>query len=203
MDQQKIGRFIAACRKEKGYTQATLAQMLGITDRAISKWENARSMPDVSIMMDLCEILEINVNELLSGERIEEMKEYKERAEENLVELTKQEELRNKKLLSLEMVIGYVSSISFIMMIFTASYAKISPIWKAANIVVASVIFAVGMVHCLRIEQEAGYYECPNCGERYVPSMKEVIFAPHIFRSRKLRCPSCGKKGYHKKVLTK
>ncbi len=70
MDQKKIGRFIALCRKENGYTQASLAEKLGITDRAVSKWENGKSMPDASIMLELCELLKINVDELLTGEHI-------------------------------------------------------------------------------------------------------------------------------------
>ena len=70
MDQIKIGKFIAACRKEQKLTQLQLADRLGITDKAVSKWERGIAMPDTSIMLDLCEILEINVNELLSGEKI-------------------------------------------------------------------------------------------------------------------------------------
>lgn len=70
MDQKKIGKFIALCRKKNGYTQAILAEKLGITDRAVSKWENGKSMPDASIMLELCELLKINVNELLTGEYI-------------------------------------------------------------------------------------------------------------------------------------
>ena len=81
MDQEKIGKFIAECRKENGYTQASLAEKLGITDRAISKWENGKSMPDASIMLELCELLKINVNELLTGEHIIMDNNYKEVAE--------------------------------------------------------------------------------------------------------------------------
>ena len=84
MDQIKIGKFIASCRKEQGMTQAVLAEKLGISDRAISKWETGKAMPDSGIMLELCELLKINVNELLSGERI--MAEaYDKRAEENLL----------------------------------------------------------------------------------------------------------------------
>ncbi len=67
MDQIKIGKFIASCRKEQGMTQAVLAEKLGISDRAVSKWETGKSMPDSGIMLELCELLKINVNELLSG----------------------------------------------------------------------------------------------------------------------------------------
>lgn len=97
MDQEKIGKFIAECRKENGYTQASLAEKLGITDRAISKWENGKNMPDASIMLELCELLKINVNELLTGERII-MDNYKKAAEENLVEMKTKEEKTNKKM---------------------------------------------------------------------------------------------------------
>ncbi len=91
MNQEKVGKFIAACRKENGYTQASLAEKLGITDRAISKWENGKSLPDASIMLELCELLNINVNELLTGEHII-MDNYKDIAEKNLVEMRKKEE---------------------------------------------------------------------------------------------------------------
>lgn len=79
MEQEMIGKFIAACRKEKGLTQMQLAEKLNITNRAVSKWETGKSMPDVSLMLDLCDILGINVNELRSGERIT-MEDYQKRA---------------------------------------------------------------------------------------------------------------------------
>jgi len=110
MDQEKIGKFIAQCRKANGYTQASLAEKLGITDRAISKWENGKSMPDASIMLELCELLKINVNELLTGEHII-MDNYKDTAEKNLVEVKTQEEKANKKMFF--MVIAVI--IAFIM----------------------------------------------------------------------------------------
>lgn len=88
MDLAKIGRFIAECRKEKGLTQSQLAEMLNITDKAVSKWETGKGLPDVSIMIELCNILGINVNELLSGERLSE-KNYQEKANENIVSMIK------------------------------------------------------------------------------------------------------------------
>ena len=185
-----------------GLTQAALAEKLGITDRAVSKWENGKSMPDASIMLELCGILQITVNELLSGERLD-MEDYKKMAEENLLQLQKQEELNNKKLLSLEVVIGYTSTICFMALIFAASFAVTSPVWRVVMILTAAAIFTVGMLYCLRLDHDAGYYECPNCGKKYVPSMKAVVMAPHVGRSRRLRCPYCGKRGFHKKVLSR
>lgn len=202
MNQEKIGKFIAECRKEAGFTQASLGEKLGITDRAVSKWENGKSMPDVSIMMELCEILNINVNELLTGERLS-MENYKQKAEENLLELQKQEELNNKKLLMLETVIGYSSSIAFLVMVFAASFAVENILWRLVLIVAGMAIFVVGVIYAIKLEHDAGYYECPHCQAKYVPSMKAVVFAPHIGRNRKMRCPHCNQKGYHKKILTK
>ncbi len=92
MNQIDIGKFIASCRKEKGLTQAQLAEKLNITDRAVSKWETGKCMPDSSIMLELCRILGVTVNELLSGERIINMNNYEERVSENLIELKKQNE---------------------------------------------------------------------------------------------------------------
>ena len=126
MDQKKIGKFIATCRKERGFTQAALAEMFGITDRAVSKWETGKSMPDASIMLELCEVLEISVNELLSGERLD-TDQYKAMAEEHLLEMHRKEEATNKKLLSLEVIIGYVCSITFFIMIFAASQRSREP----------------------------------------------------------------------------
>lgn len=86
MNQEKIGKFIARLRKEKGLTQAQLAEHFDISNKAVSKWENGKSLPDASIMIDLCNLLGITVNELLSGERINE-EDYREKAETKLVEM--------------------------------------------------------------------------------------------------------------------
>ena len=91
MNQIEIGKFIAKCRKEKKLTQAQLAEKLNITDRAVSRWETGKSMPDSSIMLELCEILGITVNELLSGEEID-MEIYEKKADENLIALKRKDE---------------------------------------------------------------------------------------------------------------
>lgn len=202
MDQVKIGSFIASCRKDNSLTQSSLAERLGITDRAVSKWETGKSMPDVSIMMELCKLLNISVNELLTGEHIK-MEDYKKNAENNLLELAKLEETNNKKMLSYEKLIGYMCSTTFMVLIFAASFAVTNDIWRIIMIVIGLAIFVTGVVFCLKIEHDAGYYECPNCGNRYIPTMKAVVMAPHIGFNRKMKCPHCDKKGYHKKVLTK
>ena len=103
MNQQKMGRFISTCRKDKGLTQMQLAEMLEVTNRAVSKWETGKSCPDVSIMLELCGILGITVNELLSGERIV-MEDYRKKAEENLIELQSKKEKAQKTLLKVKFV---------------------------------------------------------------------------------------------------
>ena len=202
MDQEKIGRFIAACRKEQGYTQAALAEKLGITDRAVSKWETGRSLPDASLMLALCGLLQISVNELLTGERLA-MDEYRKMAEENLLQLRRQEEEANRKLLNVEWVIGVGSSLVLFLGVLAGSIAVTGLGWRIALIGVSTVMFFTGVYYAVKIEQSAGYYECPECAKRYVPSMSAVFFAPHFGRTRKMKCPYCGKRAYQKKVLTK
>ena len=94
MDQEKIGKFIAECRKEQGITQAQLADKLDITYKAVSKWERGKGLPDASRMIDLCNILKITVNDLLSGEKVEE-ENYINQVDDNLVELQKQKQAIN------------------------------------------------------------------------------------------------------------
>ncbi len=203
MNQEKIGKFIALCRKDCGYIQAALAEKLGITDRAVSKWETGKSMPDASIMLELCEILKINVNELLTGEHIV-MDNYKEMAEQNLIEMRKMEEQTNKRLLFIEsglLILTIVSSVTIIIM--GAYMALQNPVFGGISIAIGVIIVFIGIVIGIKIEHDAGYYECPECKKRYVPTMKAVVMAPHIGTSRKMRCPYCNQRAYHKEVLTK
>ena len=203
MNQEKIGKFIATCRKENGYTQASLAEQLGITDRAISKWENGKSLPDASIMLELCELLKINVNELLTGERII-MDNYKDIAEKNLVEMRIQEEKANKKLLAAEAFLVTLTVVASLSMIMSGCFiAEQNTTMGFILCTLGSLITILGVFYGVKIEHDAGYYECPECKERYVPTMKAVVMAPHYGTTRKMKCPYCQSKGYHKKVLTK
>ncbi|WP_455544515.1 helix-turn-helix domain-containing protein [Intestinibacter sp.] len=120
MEQEKIGKFIAECRKEKGMTQAQLAEQLGITNRAVSKWENAKCMPDVSVMISLCEILNISVNELLSGEKLS-MNEYKEKAEQNMLEIQEKRLCaeRNTKIANIALILIGLVILEFTMTVQT------------------------------------------------------------------------------------
>ncbi len=202
MNMGKIGKFIASCRKEQGMTQAELAERFGITDRAVSKWETGKSLPDSGIMLELCKCLNINVNELLSGEKII-VESYDKYAEENMLKLKKANEEYAKKLLTMEMVIGYMATVSFIVLIFSASLIQMPTVARISLILFGAGIFIIGLVFCIQIEQKAGYYECGCCHHQYVPSYKQVLFAAHTGRTRYMVCPKCGKRSWQKKVLTK
>lgn len=202
MNQIKIGRFIAERRKEQKLTQMQLAEKLGITDRAVSKWETGKSLPDVSIMLELCGLLKITVNDLLSGEVVS-MNNYNEKSEKNLLEMIKQKEQADKRLLSLEIVIGLMSVMFLFSMIFIAALIEMQDWLKVVLIVFGFVIFMIGILVALRIEQVAGCYECKKCGHKYVPTYRSVYLATHMGRTRYMKCPSCGKKSWQKKVISR
>ena len=200
MDQIKIGKFIAACRKEEGMTQAELAEKLGISDRAVSKWETGKSMPDSGIMLELCGFLKINVNELLSGERI--MAEfYSKQVEENLLAMRREVEERDRRALKLEYWMGFSAVLSGSVLILLASFL-VMPFWlrMVLSAFALMMILLVSFI-AVGIEQKAGYYECGCCHHRYVPSYRQVILSMHRGRTRYMKCPVCGKRSWQKKVL--
>ncbi len=201
MDQIKIGKFIASCRKEQGMTQAVLAEKLGISDRAVSKWETGKSLPDSGIMLELCELLKINVNELLSGERII-VESYDKRAEENLLAMRKEVEEKNRQLLRMEYLISIPTVTAGLFMCYVASFLEM-PAWiRFLLIAIALVmIFTVAFI-AVGIEQKAGYYECQKCHNRHVPTYWQTNLAMHMGRTRYMKCPECGKWSWQKKVLS-
>lgn len=205
MDVEKIGKFIANRRKEAGLTQAQLAQRLNITDRAVSKWETGRAMPDSSIMLALCEVLNISVNDLLSGEVISST-DYRDELEKKLVEMVKQKEQNDRQLLALECLIGVLSVLVLLLPITVGSLLPEGSVedWQRVLIVLSGFIPAIiGFIFALKIEQVAGYYECGECGHTYVPTYKQVLWSPHMGRTRYLKCPKCNEKSWQKKVISK
>lgn len=200
MDQIKIGEFISLKRKEKNMTQSELASKLNITDRAISKWENGVCLPDASIMPELCNILDITINDLFSG-KVVDMKEKEKKLEENLLEMVRLKEQRDKELLLLEIFIGVSVSLLMIVCILVASLVDMSDYLRVLFISIGTIPFAFGILYAIRIEQIAGYYECMNCHHKYVPTYKGVLFSMHINRTRKLKCFKCNKKTWHRKVI--
>ena len=202
MDQIKIGRFIAECRKRANLTQLQLADRLGITDKAVSKWERGITMPDTSIMLELCDVLSISVNDLLCGEVVT-MDNYNKELENNLLEMIKLKEQADKRLLSVEVFIGITATVVLFALVLLASFVQMSNGLRISLMVLGFILFFAGCFYALRIEQVAGYYACKECGHRYVPTYKAVNMAAHIGRTRYMRCPQCGKKSWQKKVLSK
>jgi len=202
MDQVKIGRFIANCRKEKGLTQMQLAEKLNITDRAVSKWETGRAMPDSSIMLQLCQILGISVNDLLCGERVT-MDKYDKELENNLLEMVKQKQEADRRLLSIEVLVGAICLIFLLALTIFVSFVEMQESLKAALILIGLAPLLIATPFMLKIEQIAGYYECKHCHHKYVPKYSAVFFAPHVGRTRHMKCPECGKICWHKKVISK
>ena len=202
MDQVKIGRFISERRKNAGLTQMQLAEMLGITDRAVSKWETGRALPDSSIMLELCGILKITVNDLLCGEVIK-VDNYNKETEKQLLNMVKEKEESDRRLLRMEIVMGIAAIIPFLAAcLFVSVYPPVE--WVGALIVIASLVpFLIVAPFMTRIEQKAGYYECKACAHRYVPRFCSVFLAMHTGRTRFMRCPNCGKRTWQKKVLEK
>ena len=202
MDQVKIGKFVAERRRNVNLTQMQLAEMLNITDRAVSKWETGKSMPDSSIMLELCDILKISVNDLLCGEVVT-MDNYNKELENNLLEMINQKEQADKRLLALEIFIGVVVSMVLFILILMASFVHMADWLRVILIIIGFIIFAIGITYAMRIEQTAGYYECAKCGHKYVPTYNSVLWAMHINRTRYMRCPECNQKSWQKKVLSK
>ncbi len=202
MDLIKIGKFIANCRKDKKITQEKLAEKLYISDRAISKWERGLSLPDTDKMLELCDILDITVNELLNGEKTERNDDNK-KTEKLLIDMVKQKKESDKRLLSIEIVIGILITVILLALVFIASFCEME-YWLRITLILTGFIPLVIIVpFAILIEQKAGYYECQKCHHKYIPTYSSVLCAMHINRTRYMKCPKCNQRSWQKKVITK
>ncbi len=202
MDLIKIGKFIANCRKDKKITQEKLAEKLYISDRAISKWERGLSLPDTDKMLELCDILDITVNELLNGEKTE-MNDDNKKTEKLLIDMVKQKKESDKRLLSIEIVIGILITVILLALVFIASFCEME-YWLRTTLILTGFIPLVIIVpFAILIEQKAGYYECQKCHHKYIPTYSSVLCAMHINRTRYMKCPKCNQRSWQKKVIAK
>lgn len=201
MDQIKIGRFIAEERKRKEYTQRQLADKLGISDKTVSKWERGNGFPEVSLLLPLCDELGISVNELLAGERVPD-DDYREKAEENMVNLVKEAQESKKKIV-LSAITAGLALFAALPLILIAGLLEMEVWLRILLICIGAVVVAVGIgIVCVH-DRDAGAFECPECYNRFVPEMSEYVMGAHTITKRKLRCPKCGAVRYCKHVLTK
>ena len=202
MDQIKIGRFIAERRKKASLTQMQLAEKLGITDKAISKWERGIAMPDTSIMLKLCDILGISVNELLSGEKID-MENNNQKNEQLFLDMAKELEKKNKTVWTSMWIIMGVSVIGLLGGLAVAAFLIPEGILQLVTILGICVLFLIPCFYALKLEVSVGAYKCKNCGHEIVPTYKQALNAMHMGTTRYLKCPECGKRTWCKKVLKK
>ena len=202
MDQLKTGRFIAECRKQKGLTQAQLAQKLWITDKAVSKWERGAAMPDSSIMLALCELLGISVNELLCGERIN-MENNDQKNEGLLLDMAKELEQKNKTIWTSMWVIMTVSIIGLIAGLLIVALFMPGGVWQLVAIWGLVVLFLLPCLYALKLEISVGAYKCKNCGQEIVPTYSQALRAMHKGTTRYLKCPHCQQRTWCKNIVKK
>lgn len=200
MDQIKIGRFIAQMRKEQSLTQRQLADMIGISDKTVSKWETGSGLPEVSLLMPLCKILHISVNELLSGEHLT-ASDYKKKAEENMMDLIREREESKKKII-LSVIECFLTLLSGFTLIMLSGLLEMEIWLRIMLIVIALIVIAGGIGIAVALDISAGTYECKKCKTRFVPTAGAYIAGPHTLTKRKLKCPSCGKISFCRRRLT-
>lgn len=201
MDQVKIGKFIKELRQEKNLTQRELAEKLLIADKTVSKWETGKGLPEVSLMMPLCEILGVSVNELLSAEKLGE-NNYQEKAEENIMNLISERQ-RAKKNIILAVITAIITIIGGISLCLLAEYVIAENWLRILMFILGLATIFAGCIVCCFLENDAGSFECKHCKTRFVPDMKSYINAIHGITWRRLKCPNCGKVSNCKKRLTK
>ncbi len=201
MDQNKTGKFIAGERKRKALTQKQLAEMLGISDKTISKWERGGGFPEVSLLLPLCRELDITVNELLAGERVAE-EDYKMKAEENMMNLVKEAQESRKKII-LSALVAALAILAALPLVIVAGALEMETWLRCLLIGIGLVVVVLGIIIACVLDRDAGAFECPECHERFVPEMGAYIMGPHTITKRKLRCPKCGAVKYCRHVLTK
>ena len=203
MDQVKIGKFISDERKAKGYTQKQLSELLGISDKTISKWECGNGFPEASLLLPLCNELEITVNELLTGERISQQN-YKKKAEENMVNMIREKE-ENKQKILLTTIIGVISTITFVTLLLVVCFYTdvITLPIKIVLMIIALSVFGVGLYVAMWGDRKIGYFKCRNCNELFTPTFMQYNMGMHLLSTRYLKCPYCKTRTWCRKVMTK
>lgn len=200
MDQIKTGKFIAAMRKEQGLTQRQLADSLNISDKTVSKWETGKGLPEVALMVPLCDALHITVNELLCGQRLTDS-DYKQKTEEVIMDLVKEREESKKKLV-LSIIVCVIGILAGVTLVLVSGLARLET-WTRVVLIAIAMITMFGCIGvACALEMGAGTFECRHCHTRFVPTAGAYIAGMHTLTTRWLKCPECGKKSMCRRRLT-
>lgn len=181
MDIVKIGYFIRECRKNKNLTQKQLADKLYVEPKTISKWETGKGLPDVSIMKNLCNELGISLSELFIGDYIKE-EPNDLLIEKLIIDELKKEKIQNKKKLIGEILIGCAFICSVITLILLVGIVSIATYLKIILIVLSLIFIFVGLFGLVLLDVNIGYFECAECHERFIPSIKDYVFGMHTLK---------------------
>ena len=198
MDMQKIGNFLSELRKDKNLTQEELGEQIGVTNKTVSRWENGNYLPPVEMLQILSKFYDVGINELLSGEHLDE-KRYKENAEEYIVADLMKKQKEAKRRIAVSIVVAVITILASLSIILLSALLSAPMRVRIVCIAISFIIIILGIGVCCVLTVDAGVYECPVCGEKFVPSMKDFIGGVHTFTKRKLKCPKCGKKSFCKK----
>ncbi|MBQ8451981.1 MAG: helix-turn-helix domain-containing protein [Clostridia bacterium] len=201
MDYNKIGNFIAVERKSQKMTQAKLAEKLFVSEKTVSKWENGNGLPDTNILPKLCEILNVSLNELLSGEK--NISEHDKQNDKLLLGITQELEQKNKIIWLSMWVIMIVSMTALFAGLLIAAFLIPNGIWQIVTIVGVCIIFLIPCFYALKLEVSVGVYRCKNCGCEIVPTYFDALKAMHMGTTRYLKCPKCNRHTWCKKILKK
>ena len=201
MDYKKIGNFIMQERKAKGLTQAKLATKLFISEKTVSKWENGKGLPDTNTLPKLCEILDVSLDELLSGEK--NVLENKQNNDNLLINMAKELEVKNKTIWRAMWAILAVSMTSLFACTLVSAFLIPEGLWQIIAVIGSCVVFLFPCFYALKLEVSVGAYKCKNCGHEIVPTYSQALWAMHKGTTRYLKCPNCKKHTWCKKVLKK
>ena len=200
MDYKKIGDFISTERKAKKLTQAKLAEKIFVSEKTVSKWENGNGIPDTNTLPKLCEIFEVSLNELLSGERIVESNQQNENL---LFNMAKEIEQKNKTIWKSMWIIIVLSMVVMTTSVFLCEFLIPKGVWQIIAVVGVCILFLIPCFYALKLEVSVGVYKCKKCGEEIVPTYSQALNAMHFGFTRYLKCPHCNIRSWCKKVINK
>lgn len=199
MDYEKIGNFISTERKAKKLTQTKLAEKIFVSEKTISKWENGKGVPDTNSLTRLCDVFDISLKELLSGERNTTKDDTKN--DKVLLDMAKELEIKNKIIWNSMWAIMIISMILFLSGVFLVAFLMPEGIWQTLTVVGISIFFLIPCFYALKLEVSVGTYKCNNCGHEIVPTYQQALWAMHRGTTRYLKCPNCKKRTWCKKKI--